>query len=450
MRVAMTVLLLLWAVWSLAAPPEITDETDQEILGAFLSNVEKLAAYCTPERMAKFASQPEDITWQASKHIEITLVAYRLTEEAKYLDMFVKRMDTLCDELREGPDGFLGWYGLPYPLFRHPDHPRRTTDVIITSFKMAELAAEFARTVRADEALAEEYGEAADRYLKLAEDHLVKKWDARGNYKDLGKTGAVYITPLGLKPTKGHLTEPHNKHSKIIRALLSLCAATGKEEYLVKAIKLGTRFKHCLTLVDDRYVWNYWDPSGAWDIHPDDAGKWKHWIGSEHRGGYYNLSLSQAVIMYEHGLVFDRTDIERFLKTQTEVCWNGDFENPKWFKVDGKPADPKYQYLCGWLAPFDERVYRMAYGEPAQHTRYDNRKHSWQGGAVAMEWLEFKYLRYSRWTHGEPAEAEVVAPFLAKPEGRALVEELAFEVEAPGYQAPRSPGQMKDMPGKAQ
>lgn len=430
-----------------ADPPEITDETDQAILQAFLGKVESSAAYCTPERMARFASQPEDITWQASLYLKMPLVAYQLTEDTRYLDMFIERTDTLCDQLREGPDGFLGWYGIAYELFRHPDHPRRAVDVLITSFTVAGLMADFAQIVRGDEALAEAYAGAADRYLDLAETHLIKKWEARGCYRNLGPKGAVYLFHPDLKPTKALLTEPHNKHAKCIRSLLSLYRATGKDDYLVKAIRLGTRFKHCLTLVEDRYRWNYLDPAGAWDIHPEDPNRWKHWIGPEHTGGYYSLSLMQAVLLYECGLVFDRTDLDRFLKTQTTVCWNGDLEDPQWANVDGEPGETPAPYLCSWLAPFDERVYQLAFEGSAQQERFDRRDHPWQGGPVACGWLQLKYLICPGWRSGEPMETDWTEPFLAKQENAALVESLAFEVtQENSYQAPATPAEMAPTP----
>jgi hypothetical protein len=147
------------------------DATDQQIFEAYLGHVKSSARYCTSERMAKFASQPEDITWQASLYIKMPLVAYKLTGDAKYLDMFVERMDTLCDQLKQGADGFMGWYGLPLELFRHPDHPDRQVDVILTSFVMAGMMADFALVVQKDEMLKEKYGEPAKRYLTLAQEH---------------------------------------------------------------------------------------------------------------------------------------------------------------------------------------------------------------------------------------------------------------------------------------
>jgi len=429
------------AAAALLATPQITDPADHQIIEAFLGHVESSARRCTPERMAKFASQPEDIVWQASRYIRLPLVAYKLTGDAKHLDSFAARMDALCGCLTKGPDGFLGWYGLPLKLFRHPEHPDRRVDVILTSFEAAGLMAEFIRIIRADPALAARYAKQAERYRSIAEDHLVKKWDARGRFKDLGDRGAVYITHAGLKPVKASLTQPHNKHSKIIHALVNLYAATGNDAHLVKAIKLGTRFKRCLSLADGRYAWHYWDPSGPWDVHPDDRGKWKHWIGAEHTGGYYGLTLSQAVFLYEHGLVFDRTDIDRFVKTQTTVCWNGDAASPRWARVDGRRSGRPY--LCSALAPFDERIAALAFGPAAQAERLKGRAHSWQGSVVAMGWLEFKHVTLPRWQGGKPADAAVVAPFLARPASRAVVERLAFKVEPPGYKAPATPSQMK-------
>ncbi|MFP3903761.1 MAG: hypothetical protein ACLFWB_05905 [Armatimonadota bacterium] len=426
-------------------PVQPADDTDTQIIEAFLGHTDGVGGHCTPERMARFASQPEDITWQASRYINMALVAYKLTGDTQYLDMFVTRTDALLQQLETGPDGFRGWYGLPLQLFRHPDHPDRQVDVMLTSFVMAGLVAEFAATVDED-GLSAEYGPRLVEYLELAAE-LVEKWHARGCYHDLGTTGAVYTTHPDLKPVKGDLTQPHNKHSKILRALVHMYAATGDDSYMRRAVKLGTRFKHCLTLVGDRYRWNYLDPAGAWDLHPEKPNQWKHWIGPEHRGGYYNLSVKQGVMMYQLGLIFDRTDMDRFARTQTEVCWNGSFDNPQWVNVDGQEKQGQ-TYLCSWLAPFDERINRLAHETFSQEQRHENRGHSWQGGTVASEYLESKYLLYPKWSDGQPSETDVVADFLADPENAAFVEHLDFTVTPEtSYTAPATPAQMTPMPG---
>jgi len=435
MLVLVPVLVLLPAAgWAL---PEI-EEADRPIVEAFLGHVETGARYCTPERMAAFAAQPEDITWQASRHIRMPLVAFQLRGDTGHLDEFVTRCDTLLALLTEGADGHPGWYGLAYELFRHPDHSDEPVDVIITSFTMAGLMADFVNVVRAAQ-LEAQYAEPIGRYLDIA-GQLIAKWDARGNYRVLPDGGAVYITNERLKPVKAHLTQPHNKHAIITEALVSMYRATGESAYLEKVTRLGARLKRCLTLGAGRYRWNYWDPAGPWDVDPTDPAKWKHWIGAEHRAGYYSHSLSHAVLLYQLGLIFERTDIDRFVRTQTEVAWNGSLDAPQYFRVDGRPADEGHAYLCAALAPFDANLREMVFGAPAQAARMAAREHSWQGSVVAMGWLEDKYLRLPAWASGEPAETDLVAEWAAG-EGAALLRELAYEVTEPGYQPPLTPAQ---------
>lgn len=441
MLALVTVILLLPLAGCVATaqPAPQIDPADRTIVDAFLGHVTSGARYCTPERMARFAAQPEDITWQASKHIRMPLVAFQLTGEAEYLDEFVTRTDTLLGEMTEGPDGHPGWYGLALELFRHPDHPDEPIDVMITSLTMAGLMADFVITVR-DAGLENAYAAQINRYLPIAR-ALVDKWDARGNFRVLPEGGAVYITNARLKPVKAHLTQPHNKHSIAIVNLVSLYRATGEASYIEKAVRLGARFKRCVALEGGRYRWSYWDPAGQWDVDPDNPNRWKHWIGAEHRGGYYSHSLSQAVLLYELGLIFGDVDIQRFVRTQTEVAWNGSLQEPQWFRVDGRDAPEGHTYLCRWLAPYDERVWELSFGEIARAERLANKDHSWQGSIVAMGWLEDRYLVTPRWKSEGSSDADIVADWAAG-EGAALLQELAYEVAGTGYEAPMTPEAM--------
>ena len=430
-------LAVLATLLSASRPAVPMQPEDGPVVEAFLAHVEASAAQCTPERLAEFARQPEDIVWQASKYIRMPYVAYRLTGDTGYVDEFAARLGALYDELEPGPDGFLGWYGLPLDLFRHPDHPDRPSDVILTSFVVAGLAAEFALAVRDGGELEARHGGDAARYLNITTRHLVAKWDARGRYRELGPRGAVYITNERLAPVKADLTQPHNKHGKIGAALVKLYAATGDDAYLTKAVKLGTRYKRCLTLADGRYMWNYWDPAGEWDVRVDDHGRWKHWIGAEHRGGYYSLSASQAVMLYEHGLVFDEADIARFLRTQLEVCWNGDIADPGWSRVDGEAMDQPY--VCSALAAYDASLRELAFGRAASARRVEQREHGWNGGVVAGDWLEMKYITVPRWSSAGSSDAQVTESYRSSEVGAAVLAELAPDVVSGGYSAPVAP-----------
>jgi hypothetical protein len=191
------------------------------------------------------------------------LAAFRLTADAKYLDQFSKAMDGLLTRLKKGPDGYLGFRGLPLPLFRDPAHPQAEIDVDIAEFEVARLICEFVEEIRGDDSLRGRYGPAAARYLDLAENHLAgKKWETRKLYVDLGQLGSVFRMPAECGNNRNSLTNPHNKQSKICRAYLALYRVTGKDEYFQKAIQLGVRFKHTLQLDGHRYRWHYWDPAG--------------------------------------------------------------------------------------------------------------------------------------------------------------------------------------------
>jgi hypothetical protein len=108
------------------------------------------------------------------------------------------------------------------------------------------------------------------------------------------------------------------------------------------------------------------------------------------------------------------------------------------------------------LAPFDDRIYRLAFSPAAQRERLELKAHPRKGtfeccewleddygaGLVACDWLEAKYLVCPRWSTGKPAETAAAAAFVAKPEGQKLLTELAFQVGDPGYRAPMTPAEM--------
>ncbi|MBM4050104.1 MAG: hypothetical protein FJ279_33835, partial [Planctomycetes bacterium] len=330
----LTTLLALSCSLTLAAaalarePVKMQSEDDELILKAFLKHTDANVARVTPEAVAKI-DQPEDICWTWSQYLRMPLAAYQLTGDAKHLDSFVKAMDALLTRLRKAPDGYLGFRGLPLPLFRDKNNPTAEVEVDIAELTIAHLMADFAELVNAEEPLKQKHGAKVAQYLDLAENHLAgKKWEERKLYVDLGPKGAIIRMPAECGNNRDSLTNPHNKHSKYCRAFLALYHVTGKDEYFRKAVKFGVRFKHTLRLDGDRYQWNYWDPAGDWDRKKDNPQEWKHWIGPEHRGGYHALTVAFAEALYDHGVIFDRTDMQRFVNTQMQVCWNGSLDAP--------------------------------------------------------------------------------------------------------------------------
>jgi hypothetical protein len=414
---------------AMAREPVVMQSADDRlILESFLKYAGEYAAEVTPDAVAKI-DQPEEICWVWSQYLSMPLVAFRLTGDAKYLAAFVKALDVLLTRLRPGPDGYLGFRGLPYELFRNPANPTAEMDVDIAEFEVAHLICDFAELVNTEDALQQQYGGKVAAYLDLAERQLIgPKWDTRGCYVDLGTEGAIIRMPAECGNDRDSLTNPHNKQSKFCRAYLALYRVTGKDEYFRRAVKLGTRFKHTLRLEGDRYLWHYWDPAGDWDRKPGKPDEWKHWIGPEHRGGYHGLTLAMPVELYDYGVVFDRTDIQRFLNTQMQVCWNGSVDQPVFTNTEGKPITEAGQgtIIASSLGRFEPRIREFCYGPRATAGRLQVRDDSWQGGVGAMGYLLGKYGESPT---PEPRQTRYRDQFSQTPGNAAFLDELRFEVK---------------------
>ncbi len=428
-----------------AEPVRIEDETDRQIVEAFLAHTRQVPERITAERCREMAAEKtEGFTWEIMPFLQMTLVAYELTADTDYLDFFVQTFANMRAAMTEGPDGYLGWYGKALPGFQPPEDPDRPVDVQINSFRATQLLSQFIEHVDKDPGLRERYSEQREQYIDLMVNDLVDKWTARGNYVDLGERGAIYRTHFDLKVDKGNLTQPGNKLSIITHGLLALYRVTGEDRYMKKAVKLGTHFKRRMMLEDGLYTWNYWDPAGAWDVHPDHDNRWKHWIGAEHRAGYYNHSVAFAVTLYHHGVVFDERDIERFLRTQMKRVWNADVENPAFSRVDGRSTDGSY--ASGALAPWNKTLASFLYGGRRQQDRLERAPHPWQGGPAAAGWIRGKLIGLPAASGGRRLHSDAGEKFSRDPKNRELLEELAFEVAGDGYRPPRTPADWPDMP----
>ena len=144
--------------------------------------------------------------------------------------------------------------------------------------------------------------------------------------------------------------------------------------------------KSRMRIRDDKYfAWNYWDVGGPWDYKPDHSTR--HWVGVHPNGGYYGIDLESIVAAYQHGLVFDKPDIDRLIATNRDFMWNGQIENAKFQSIDGGKPDARWKNSPGvlWdaLIPYDDKLRRVF---EANH-----KPESW-GGLAATPW----YLSLAR------------------------------------------------------
>lgn len=434
-----------------AAAPRIavSDEKDQVVLEKFYGHARTFAAKLTAEHF-QAKEEPEMLCWLELKHMNMSLVAYEFTGDLVHLRDFATALANLRASLKKGPDGFLGWYGKPIKDRRDPARPEAQSDDIQTSFRAVWVLSRFLEIVQREERLKAEFGALREPLLDLMENHLVRKWHDRLYWVDLGPDGGIYRMN-NIKPPGNAISLPWEKLSIAVDGLLALYRVTGNDLYMERIVKIGTLFKRRLQLIEGRYQWYRWVPLGKWDIHPTNPDKWATWIGRSPLASWYDVEVGIAVALYHHGVVFDRKDMDRFVKNQVGVAWNGDAEKPEFFNCEGKPSDRKgQQFLCPALAPFSEKLAAFLFTGTLQKERVDKSGSDWQGGVLASSWLWDKYVMMPASAGGKPMYADHGKRFLAKEENRKLAESLGFEVVEPGFKMPLTPAQMAPMPEAAQ
>ncbi len=372
--------------------PVKVDPKDEVVLSRFIEHAKKGAQSITPEHL-KTIDTPETLCWVDFKNLGLSLTAYELTGDAEHLRDFAKGFVPLRDAMTKGPEDLLGWYGKPIPSLRDPAKPDVVIAEIQTEFRAIGILAKFVELTSKDPALTKEFEATRQDYLQLMENDLFKKWELY--YADLNERGGVYRWNKDYIPNKANITLAHEKQANLIEGLLNLYRASGKAIYRDRAEKMGIYLKSCMRTEADHYVWNYWDSTGDWDKAD---GKLKHWVDVEPKGTWYAVTVESALNLYHHGLVFDDADVQKLVRTQMQVCWNGDAENPVYKMVSGATPKETERFIAPSLAPWDAKLAAFIYSGPIQEERIAKSKDFWQGGVLASDWLRGKYLELPQGT----------------------------------------------------
>jgi hypothetical protein len=421
---------------------EALSDGDNLIVTSFIRHAVDFARQRDPGRVSRdCARSPESFAWVDFRYLNCLNIAYELTGDTRYLDLFRDTFRLYLDILRPAPDGFLGWMGSPIPSRLPADNPTSQIDELQMSFRAISILSGWIELARRDPAYAEQNRETITTCLNLMEAHLFPKWDRRGYYVETGEGRGVY---RGLDyPADGFLTLSHEKTAIVVDGLLALHRVTGNDLYLMRALRLGARFKDCLSVVDGHYEWLSWCPSGPWDVAPGGADAWKvGWMAPDPKGEWYVAALSIATNLYRHGLLFDDHDIARFVCTQKEMCWNGDLEHPVYRTVSGQANKfTSGRFLSYQLAQYDATLARLAFRGPHEEEAARDASSSWKGGANAQDYIREKFV-LAPGIHANPRPyAEFGRSFLAGPVNRARYEQLRRERVTPDVRAPLKPSQ---------
>lgn len=311
-----------WGPLGLAAD----DTSDRELYQAWAEYMERVM----PEWDAHTKFWDESLGWQAAPALRGLVNGYRYSHEERWLRHLTKQVDELMARLKV-TEGHPGW-----------GHS------ITGEALLLEPIFEFIELSQTDPKMPAEYRRKAEGYLKVVEPAMITKWDAMGRWRETHMDCGTYVEGITL---------PHNKNAHVgmmlLRAARVTPSAERRAEYLDKATRLARRWRKFLKVEGDHYIWHYWDAAGRWDY--DEKGKSRHWTSLEHRG--YAIPDTRFVAeAYDHGIVFDRRDVEMHCRTFLNEIWNGDDESPAyrplgWFN----PKYDKSGVFMG-LARFDAQI----------------------------------------------------------------------------------------------
>ena len=331
------------------------------------------------ESTARAQGAGEQFGWNVAYSAGDFVRGYEGSKDTAWLEAGMKVFDFCLGRMLPGPDGYKGFVG-DY-IYNAREKTNYWTDVHVGDSILIAPMLEFAEVVLKDPELKKKYGHAAQRYVEVAKRDLIEKWDRRGTWKEDGPYGCyvgwdLFCTradPNAWKRDPKALlaepAEPFNKNNDMGVCALRLFRITGEEKYRDRACKVFAYMKSRFLLVDDYYVWNYWEPFGpeSVDLEKKDT---RHWMNVHGGRPYQAGEVPQIVEAYQTGVVFDKTDIERIINTNLKIMWNGDkakpkFANSNWLLPvppgpDGKAPVPDANSPAGrlWtgLLPFSQTV----------------------------------------------------------------------------------------------
>ncbi len=332
----------------------------------------------------------EEIGWLISPFLNGFHYGYLATRDVRWVERLTDWAESWIKRGVKEPDGFTGW---PKSGSGGAAAEGFLSDSLLGEAMGLTPLVLMAGEIRKNRAFQEKHRVVAEGWLKLAE-RVFEKWDARGCWREV-KDGGLWVVPaFGIDPKTGTWTDgydrrmtdgfsnPANKQNHIARWLLALHDVTGKSVYRERAEQWFRLMKSRMKTRDGGkfFVWNYWDPAGPWDCKPD--GSPKHWVGVHPNGGYYAIDVEGIAAAFEHGLVFDKDDIQRLVATNRDFMWNQQLQVAKFQRIDGGEPDARWKNSPGllWtpLVPYDETLRKifLANHDPA----------SW-GGLAVTPWF---------------------------------------------------------------
>ena len=254
------------------------------------------------------------LAWGQSYLLNAYIDMYEVTKDIKYIQKIISQADKLIantDQARNLRDyrgnSVLGWGATTYSL-----NNIRVVYLVHTGMITYPLV-KFAMLVEYDKNL-RSYRQKASEYKKFSTEALSffdPEWkfnqdNGEGFYtfKEIEQPDTNETNPNNLQRS---LPLPFNQQLAAGRTMLMLCQLSKKSPFCDKSEALAKHFKNRIILeTNGSYVWKYWygDVLKVYPVIEDVS--------------HGAIDIDFAILAYRNGIVFDKNDLERFVKTYTK------------------------------------------------------------------------------------------------------------------------------------
>jgi hypothetical protein len=299
------------------------------------------------------------LAWNCMNEFHPAYYAYQLTKNTLLVDkMYAALNNNILNATRRNTKNQVGYV--------YPDNTEEAGE----TFRIVEGVLMWVYIIKSTPSLQAQYGAYADRCLKKMEDTIVARWinenlinDAKD--PDMATTDFHYpgSSMMMLDSIVGgasnRMSSPNNKNSSVGYAMYFLYLITHKQQYLDIVTQIALRFKSVMMWQNggQYYSWHYFDPFWRNDFtsgHLGGAQRLNTWI--EHRSGYGDIDLTLATECYRMGIVFNKADIQRYVRTNRDIMYNPGGPAGGWKMNDGSIPDTNYDNHGGLyyeLCPYD-------------------------------------------------------------------------------------------------
>lgn len=232
--------------------------------------------------------------WAVAINTYAALLAYQNTRDPRFIDMAADALERSLayrDSEIGRVDEFRGRAMHSWGGTRYVEDQRHSTNVTLGG-RMAFVLALFADIVRQDDALQDDYGYFAGKFIEaaqLAMDEYTPEFELTAD-----GTMGYYV-----RPTHDNDIEPLNHMAWAGNALILLHELTGDEQYGTMAEQLARFFRHCMRTGEHGELYWRYQPT-----HEDFFGKNVEWV-------WKSRTTTQFIhFAWQRGVVFADEDVQ--------------------------------------------------------------------------------------------------------------------------------------------